>query len=153
MAPKSWLSISDTSPFSLSNIPLGIITTPKVDEPVLATAIGEYVLELATFASGGGFSQLPSMTLQLQVFHQRTLNAFASLGRPVHREVRKYIRDVFADTTPYPEVLRDNASLREQCLVLLKDVKMHLPFQIGDYSDFYGGMNHAVNAGALLFFF
>lgn len=149
MAPKSWLSISNTSPFSLSNIPFGIVTTPQNDVLVPGIAIGDYVLELATFATGQGFSHLPSMTSHLAVFHQPTLNAFASLGRAVHHEVRSYLQNVFAETTTYPEVLRDNESLRNQCLIRVKDVKMHLPFQVGDYTDFYGGMNHAVNAGAL----
>ena len=149
MAPKSWLSFPDTSPFSLSNIPFGIVTTPQADVPVPAIAIGEYVLELATFASGDGFSRLPSIIPQLTVFRQPSLNAFAGLGRPVHREVRKYLQDVFAETTSCPEVLRDNANLRKECLIPLKEVKMHLPFQTRDYSDFYGGMNHAINAGAL----
>lgn len=149
MAPKSWLSLSDTSLFSLSNIPFGIVTAPRAEIPVPAIAIGDYVLELATFASGNGFSRLPSITPQLAVFHQPTLNAFASLGRPIHREIRKYIQDVFAEKTIYPQVLRDNFSLQKLCLIPLRDVRMHLPFHIGDYSDFYGGMNHAVNAGAL----
>ncbi|KAK4621311.1 Fumarylacetoacetase [Fulvia fulva] len=149
MAPKSWLPLADNSPFSLANIPFGIVTSPRTGVPTPAIAIGEYVLELGKFASNDGFSRASSLAPHLSVFQQTTLNAFAALGRPVHRQVRQYLQDIFAENTPYPEILRDQKTLQEQCLTPLNEVTMHLPLTIGDYSDFYGGMNHAVNAGAL----
>lgn len=145
----SWLSIPTKSHFSLANIPFGIISTSKSSVPVPAIAIGDYALDLSAFTKAQGFSHLPAFQPHLDVFHQPTLNAFAALGRPVHRQVREYLQAVFKADTPYPSVLKDNAALREEALISLSAVTNHLPLQIGDYTDFYAGRNHAYNLGVL----
>ncbi|KAE8160129.1 hypothetical protein BDV40DRAFT_271231 [Aspergillus tamarii] len=145
----SWLQIPKNSPFSLANIPFGIISSSKSTSRVAAIAIGEYALNLSTFASSGGFAQLPDFQPHLSVFNQPTLNAFAALGRPVHRQVREYIQNVFRADTPFPQVLKDNASLQKEALLPLSEVTNHVPMQIGDYTDFYAGLNHAYNVGVL----
>ncbi|KAE8319776.1 hypothetical protein BDV41DRAFT_518554 [Aspergillus transmontanensis] len=145
----SWLQIPKNSPFSLANIPFGIISSTKSTSRVAAIAIGEYALNLSTFASSGGFAQLPDFQPHLSVFSQPTLNAFAALGRPVHRQVREYIQNVFRADTPFPQVLKDNTSLQKEALLPLSEVTNHVPMQIGDYTDFYAGLNHAYNVGVL----
>lgn len=145
---SSWLEIPKDSPFSLANIPFGIISTEQFP-PRPAVAIGKFALDLFAFASYGGFSQLPSFQPHLEVFSKSTLNEFAALGRPVHRQVREYLQSIFAEDTPYPDVLKTDIKLRKVTLFLLSDVKNHLPMQIGDYTDFYAGINHAFNVGAL----
>jgi len=145
----SWLQIPKNSPFSLANIPFGIISSTKASPRVPAIAIGEYALNLSAFASSSGFSQLPAIQPHLSVFNEPTLNAFAALGRPVHRQVREYLQAVFRADTPYPQVLKDNASLQKEALLPLSEVTNHVPLQIGDYADFYGGHNHAYHVGVL----
>lgn len=144
----SWLQIPKNSPFSLANIPFGIISAQSASR-VPAIAIGDYALNLSAFASSGGFSQLPAIQQHLGVFSQPTLNAFAALGRPVHRQVREYLQNVFRADTQFPQVLKDNTSLQQSALVPLSEVTNHLPMQIGDYTDFYAGLNHAYNIGVL----
>ncbi|CEL05249.1 Putative Fumarylacetoacetate hydrolase [Aspergillus calidoustus] len=145
----SWLQIPKNSPFSLANIPFGIISSSKFTSRVPAIAIGDYALNLNAFASSGGFSQLPAIQAHLDVFNQPTLNAFAALGRSVHRQVREYIQKVLGADTPFPQLLKDNASLQKEALLPLSEVTTHLPMQIGDYTDFYAGLNHAYNIGVL----
>lgn len=145
----SWLQIPKNSPFSLANIPFGIISSTKASPRVPAIAIGEYALNLSAFASSSGFSQLPAIQPHLSVFNEPTLNAFAALGRPVHRQVREYLQTVFRADTPYPQVLKDNAALQKEALLPLSEVTNHVPLQIGDYTDFYAGLNHAYNVGVL----
>jgi fumarylacetoacetase len=149
MAPsRSWLSISADSHFSLANIPFGIITSrDSQHEKRPAVAIGDYVLDLRAFAAGNGFSALSSFKDHLSVLSQPTLNAFAALGRPVHREVREYLQEVFSDATSHPDILKDNAELKKSALLPKQETKTHLPMQIGDYTDFYAGLNHAFNVG------
>ncbi|KAJ9293908.1 hypothetical protein DTO271G3_7284 [Paecilomyces variotii] len=145
----SWLNIPRDSPFSLANIPFGIISTKTTTSPVPAVAIGDHALNLSAFAASGGFSQLPSIQQHLDVFNKPTLNAFAALGRPIHRVVREYIQAVFQADTPYPQVLKENAAVQKESLVLRSEVTNHVPMQIGDYTDFYAGLNHAYNVGVL----
>lgn len=146
----SWLSIPSGSHFSLANIPFGIISTSAVPAHRPAIAIGTHVLDLAAFAHGGGFARLTAFPhSQLGVFAETTLNAFAALGRPTHRLVRQYLRDMFLADTPYPEVLKANPTLQQTALLPLSGVQTHLPLSIGDYTDFFAGRNHAFNVGTL----
>ena len=150
MAPlRSWFNIPRGSHFSLANIPFGIISTQSTNAPRVAVAIGEHALDLEIFAAHNGFSALSTIQPHQSVFSQPTLNAFAALGRPIHSVVRKYIQSVFIADTPYPEALKTNSALQKQALIPLTEVKMHLPFKIGDYTDFYAGLNHAYNVGVL----
>src|SRR3954453_3111693 len=151
MAPlNSWLSIPADSHFSLSNIPFGIITSKNSQvEKRPAVAIGDHVLDLKAFTLGNGFSGLPSLRDNLSVFSQHSLNAFAALGRPVHREVRAYLQDMFSEGTKYPQLLKDNEGLKKEALLPKQETKMHVPMQIGDYTDFFAGINHAFNVGTM----
>ncbi|OMP88351.1 Fumarylacetoacetase [Diplodia seriata] len=148
-ALRSWFNIPKGSHFSLANIPFGIISTSAKAAPRVAVAIGDHALDLDAFASHNGFSALSTIQPHQHVFSEPTLNSFAALGRPIHSVVRKYIQDIFLDDTPHGSVLKDNKSLQQAALVPFKEVKTHLPFQIGDYTDFYAGLNHAFNVGVL----
>lgn len=146
---RSWFTIPRGSHFSLANIPFGIISTSSSSSPRVAVAIGDYALDLEVFAANNGFSALSTIQPHQAVFSQPSLNAFAALGRPIHSVVRKYIQGVFSEDTPYPDVLKKNIALQKQALVPLKDIRAHLPFKIGDYTDFFAGMNHAYNCGVI----
>ncbi|KAK2625969.1 hypothetical protein QTJ16_004231 [Diplocarpon rosae] len=151
MAPlESWLVIPGDSDFSLSNLPFGIITSrnsPTQRRP--AVAIGDYVLDLLAFSQGRGFSGLSSFVQHLDVLSQPTLNAFAALGRPVHREVRAYLQEVFSERGRYAGVLRENEELKRSALLRKEDTQTHMPMQISDYTDFFAGINHAFNVGSM----
>jgi len=133
MALKSWFPIPKSSQFSLANLPFGIVSSASRSEPRPAVAIGDHVLDLQDFSSGDGFSKLD---IDISVFSKSTLNAFAALGRPVHRQVRKYLQDVFLEETPFSKILKSNAAFQESCLVRQDEITMHMPMQIGDYTDF-----------------
>ena len=149
MATKSWLSIQPDSHFSLMNIPFGIISTADSKTPRPAIAIGLHALDLAIFAARAGFSKLDSIQPHLSVFSQPTLNAFAALGRFLHRDVRLYLQNVFSESTEYPEILKGNQAMQSEALIPLSQVNTHIPLQIGDYTDFYAGRNHAYNVGVM----
>ena len=149
MAIQSWFPIPKSSHFSLANIPFGVISTAADPAPRCAVALGEHALDLRAFTVGHGFSSAPSLHAHTPVLSRPTLNAFAALGRSVHREVRNYIQDVFRIDTPFPEILERNEALQQKCLIPLKEVQTHLPMQIGDYTDFYVGKNHAYNCGVM----
>jgi fumarylacetoacetase len=149
MSLKSWLSIAADCHFSLANIPFGIISTHTRSTPRPAIAIGDYALDLDQFAAHNGFSALSLIQPHQHVFSNTTLNAFAELGRPLHTAVRKYLQSVFLEETPFPDVLKNNTSVQEACLIPLKNIQNHVPMQIGDYTDFYAGLNHAFTVGEL----
>lgn len=150
MAPlRSWLNIDPASPFSLHNLPFGIISTTANPEPHPAIAIGEQALDLLVFTQQNGFAALSILQPHQAVFSQTTLNSFAALGRPMHKVVRGYVQSVLLTGGPFPDILERNEALQQAVLVDRKDCKMHLPMHIGDYTDFYAGLHHAYNVGCL----
>src|ERR1700761_1909304 len=159
MTPKrSWLEISPESHFSLANIPFGIITTQSNQRPRVATAIGSYAFDLFTFFFINDYAALSmsddadaaTARAHFDIFSSSTLNRFAEFGRPVTAAVRRHIQALFASDTPYGSLLRDNERVQRKVLIPLADVTMHLPFKIGDYTDYYVGLNHAMNCGRLM---
>lgn len=150
MAPlRSWLDIPVASHFSIANIPFGVISTSSSPNPHPAIAIGDLALDLHAFAQNNGFSALSIIQPHQHVFSEPTLNAFAALGRPMHRVVREYLQSVLMKDGPFPAVLESNKQLQDACLVPLTKVKSHLPMRVGDYTDFYAGLHHAYNVGVL----
>nr|OQO22368.1 Fumarylacetoacetase [Rachicladosporium sp. CCFEE 5018] len=150
MAPlRSWLPIDPRSHFSLHNVPFGIVSTSADSAPRPAVAIGDHALDLRAFTAGNGFAALSTIQPHQSVFSEPTLNAFAALGRPLHKVVREYLQSVLLKSGPFPDVLEKNEQLRQSALVPLEDCDMHLPLRIGDYTDFYAGLHHAHNVGVL----
>ena len=150
MALQSWVPIPNRHPFSLANIPFGIITTNLNPERRCAVAIGDWVLDLSLFAALQGFRKLQTVHLPDGVFAKPVLNDFAALGRPVHRQVRRYLQEVLRKDTWFPTVLRDSPDIQRTCLINMSAVTTHLPMHIGDYTDFYAGLNHAFHVGTLI---
>ena len=155
---RSWLEISPESHFSLANIPFGIITTQSNQRPRVATAIGSYAFDLFTFFFINDYAALSmsddadaaTARAHFDIFSSSTLNRFAEFGRPVTAAVRRHIQALFAWDTPYGSLLRDNKQVQHKVLIPLTEVIMHLPFKIGDYTDYYVGLNHAMNCGRLM---
>lgn len=143
---KSWLLIPKGSPFSLANIPFGIISTGASSEPRPAIAVGDYALDLSVFSDNDGFAALADSNAYVKCWNKTTLNEFAALGRQANQKVRAYLQEIFSSTTPYPQILKDNKDLRSKALIPLKEVINHLALQIGDYSDFFAGYYHAMKA-------
>ncbi|KAF9887692.1 hypothetical protein FE257_009645 [Aspergillus nanangensis] len=150
MVTESWLSIPQGSPFSLANIPFGIITSPGSTSPHSGIAIGDHVLDLHHFAARGGFAGLEGISpADISLFSQPTLNPFAAAGQAFHRKVRSYLQHLLMADTTAPHILRDNTTTREAALFHSKDVKLHLPMEITGYTDFFAGKNHAYNCGCI----
>ncbi|KAI1099988.1 Fumarylacetoacetase [Jackrogersella minutella] len=148
---SAWVpDVTPDTPFSLANIPFGIISTPANPAPHAAIAIGSHVLDLKVLSSHLAFDEVfPVLKSHPDIFSKSTLNEFAALGRPIHREVRKTIQGLLSSETSKPDVLKDNADLKEKALLPQRGIKMHLPMSIGDYTDFYAGFHHAYAVGAM----
>jgi fumarylacetoacetase len=69
-----------------------------------------------------------------------------ALGRPAWQEARSTLQQVLSDSCP---TVRDNNDLRLRCLIPIQQITMHMPAQIGDYTDFYASKEHATNVGIM----
>ena len=81
-----------------------------------------------------------------RVFNQPSLNAFIALGQAVWRETRASISELLRHDSPR---LRDDQDLRARALVPMAEATLHLPVEIGGYTDFYSSKEHATNVGMM----
>ena len=131
------ITIPENTSFSIHNIPFGIFSTPGTGTRA-GVAIGEHILDLAAVGSLGVFDFDP------MVFHQSTLNKFIGLGKKVTNQVRLDLQKWLIDqdgTSPLRE--------KNDLFVPQTQARMHLPVEIGDYTDFYSSEEHATNVGKM----
>ncbi len=138
---KSWIDYPATSDFSIYNFPFGVYQSPQ--GPRVATAIGNYVVDLNALNDAGLLSQF---SIPQDVFKNAYLNDFIALGKHITNGVRERLQVLFSDEN---NKLKDNATLREKALLPINSVQMLLPIQIGDYTDFYSSEDHATNVGKM----
>ncbi|MDM7916956.1 MAG: fumarylacetoacetase [Candidatus Eisenbacteria bacterium] len=113
-------------------------------EPRVGVAIGSFVLDLSVLERQGLFDG-PRLR-DKQVFARPSLNTFLSLGRPAWREARIAVSRFLSEGDSR---LRDDADLRRRALLPMASVRMELPAEIGDYTDFYSSREHATNVGTM----
>ena len=141
----SWVSTANGHPdFPLQNLPLGIFSPAGTDgsppDPRGGTRIGDQVLDLRALAASGLLNG-PAL-VGAQAATAATLNTFFGLGPTPRQALRTQVH----------ALLRDGAAARTTVERLLRpagSVVMHLPATVGDYTDFYAGINHAVTVGTL----
>ena len=125
-------------PFPLNNLPYGVYT-PNGGEPACCTAIGNFVLDLAQLQRGGLIDVVGET-----VFSQNCLNQFMAMGPGSWDAVRRLLI----------ELLNENADAShratiEAAMTPLDQVQMLMPFQVGEFTDFFSGRHHAENAGTM----
>jgi len=131
---STWVAgADDHADFPVQNLPLGVFSLAQ-GMPRIGIAIGEHVLDLHAMAD-----LLPEALRD--ALCQPVLNALFALPGDLRQALR---HAVFAMLTS----LRCRVKV-EPHLHPAADCTMHLPFRVGDYSDFYVGMHHATNVGAL----
>jgi fumarylacetoacetase len=130
----SWIeSANGHADFPIQNLPLGIFSRPG-HHARPGVAIGEHILELS------GVGALLPETVAHTLSGDR-LNMLLALPRADRVALRRRLSELLSDPT--------HRSLVEPMLHAAADCAMHLPATIGDYTDFYVGIHHATNVGAL----
>ena len=141
---KSWVDVDRESDFPIQNIPFGVFCPKSGGDLHVATAVGDYVLDLALLDDAGLFKG--TEVEGTEVFHEPTLNAFMSLGRKAWKDTRLVISRLLSEEN---ETLRDNDELKNKVLISMNEVEMQLPIDVGDYTDFYSSREHASNVGTI----
>jgi fumarylacetoacetase len=143
---KSFVRIPSDSHFPIQNLPFGIFSTQQNTSPRVGVAIGDQILDLTVIATLFE-KHVPELKNPSIVFSQPSLNSFMSLGKPIWQATRRFLQNILSSDNPE---LRDNNQLRQKAFVAQQSAKMHLPAQIGDYTDFYASKEHATNVGVML---
>jgi fumarylacetoacetase len=140
---QSWIEVPANSDFPIQNIPFGVSAIGRHSSGHCVTIIGNTVVCLVRLQEAGYFS---GINLPAGIFEKDYLNDFIALGKPVTRQVRDRLSDLFRKDNAE---LRDNAEARKKSLFNMADVEMKIPIRIGDYTDFYSSREHATNVGTM----
>jgi fumarylacetoacetase len=138
---RSFIPVDPASDFPIQNLPYGVFSARDGLAPRVGVAIGDYVLDLWELEQDCRLDVGP-----LGVFSNPSLNPFMALGPGVWSKTRARISELLRQD--HAE-LRDNDALRGRALVPMKDVKLHMPFTVAGYTDFYSSKEHATNVGVM----
>jgi fumarylacetoacetase len=138
---RSFIEVDAASDFPIQNLPYGVFSTAANPTPRVGVAIGSYALDLWELEQDSRLD-----VGALGVFSGGSLNPFMALGPKVWAKTRARISELLRHD--HPE-LRDNEELRSQALVPMREAKLHLPFAVSGYTDFYSSKEHATNVGVM----
>ena len=136
---KSWIEVASQSDFPIQNIPFGIFK--RSDNTIcVGSRIGDYAIDLNTLLKLNYFDDI---SLDRDIFNKETLNDFLKLGKPIWRQVRDRIAEIFDSNNAM------NESHKPVVLSKINEVEMLMPVKVGDYTDFYSSRQHAYNVGCM----
>jgi fumarylacetoacetase len=139
---RSWIRVPADSDFPIQNIPFGIASW-NGESPMPVTRIGDTVVDLSILADVG---LLDGLGIDRQAFLAPHLNALMAFGKPATRALRQRLSELLREDNA---TMRDDDQLREDALLALDQVTLHMPVNVGDYTDFYSSREHATNVGTM----
>ncbi|WP_295985834.1 fumarylacetoacetase [uncultured Variovorax sp.] len=143
---RSWVESANApdSDFPIQNLPHAVFRRAgSADAFRGGVAIGDQVLDLAALVTK---EQLEGLALEAaKAAALPALNDFFALGDGAWKAVRHALFDLLKNDAPIAAV----QAVRE-CLVPQADVEYTVPARIGDYTDFYTSIDHALNITRLM---
>ena len=142
----SWIvaANAEDSDFPIQNLPFGVFSRSGDSERSVGVAIGDQIVDIKQCTNANLWSGAAREVAELCA--APTMNALLEVPRASLSEFRSRLSELLTGSategggiTPLPE----------QSLVPIADAQMHLPFHIGDYTDFYASIYHATNVGKL----
>lgn len=142
-AARSFVADANGHPdFPIQNLPLGLFEKDEDHGPRMGVAIGDHILDLEAVLEAGLLEGDLGEAVDAARFGDGWADVLSE-GPAVRAALRHRL---FA-------LLREGSSHRQEvaaALVAAQDCTMHLPMRIGDYTDFYAGIQHATNVGRLM---
>ena len=132
MTTTTWVELPEGSLFGLANLPYGVFSRDDGRRRP-GVRVGDLVLDLAAAARATG--------ADAGLLEGPSLNPLLAAGRAQWSALRRTLTGWLTDTAHRAAV--------EPHLHPLGTVTLHLPFEPGDYVDFYASEHHAANLGAL----
>ncbi|MBC5815418.1 MAG: fumarylacetoacetate hydrolase family protein, partial [Candidatus Eremiobacteraeota bacterium] len=130
------------SDFPVENLPYGVFLA-KGNEPHIGIAIGEQIFDLHRATLDGLFDV---QFADRKILTAPTLNALLATGRPMWSTLRERVTELLQPGND--EIGRSGDP--DRLFVRQAMVQMVMPFEVGDYVDFYSSLEHATNMGKML---
>jgi fumarylacetoacetase len=139
---RSWVESANVegTDFPIQNLPFGVFRAARTtDGARVGVAIGDRVLDLARVHGAGLLRDVDDRP----ALFQTSLNALMAAGPELRRALRRRLSELLREGND--ELQRHPAALAPRA-----DVELLLPARVGDYTDFYAGIEHAQNVGQML---
>ena len=121
----------------MNNLPCGVFSTDGED-PRCGVAIGDFVLDVSALEEAGLLTLPGAPYLDVPFW-----NDLMEAGPAVWAALRARLIAVLSEGAAEQAMIAPH-------LVALTGAKLHLPFLVSEYTDFYAGRHHATNVGILL---
>jgi fumarylacetoacetase len=141
----SWVDSANGHPdFPIQNLPFGMfdpgVVADRTGEGTRGgIRIGDLILDLRALHDSGvltGPAQVGSKAASV------SLNGLFALGAGPRKDLREQVSRLLVDGSEHCDTVA-------AMLFPVRDVTVRLPAMIGDFTDFYAGINHATNVGQL----
>ncbi len=141
---RCWVPGADGhAEFPIQNLPMGVFSVDG-DDPRGGIAIGDRILDLKALAASGLL--IGEAQAACEAASGPALNGWLALPPGERSGLRRHVSDLLWSEG----VLRPQAEeIAGDLLVDASRATMHMPAIVGDYTDFYAGIRHAENVGAL----
>ncbi|CAM3858447.1 Fumarylacetoacetase [Pseudomonas reidholzensis] len=137
---RSWVEHANGHrDFPLQNLPLGIFSRPG-EALRCGVAIGDAILDLEAVLAAGLFEGPAKAAVEAT--RGGALNGYFALGRSARVALRERLLVLLGEHS-------EHQALLQAALYPASDCQLHLPAKVGDYTDFYVGIEHAKNVGKL----
>lgn len=136
---RSWVDSANTpeTEFPLNNLPYGVFSVDG-DDPRCGVAIGDMVLDVAAMEAAGLLRIADDMVLDVPFW-----NEVMELGPETWARLRALLLGFLGEGAESRQIVA-------HYLIPQAQVQMHMPLLVAEYTDFYAGMQHARNMGAIL---
>lgn len=133
---RSWVESANApeGDFPLNNLPCGVFSA-KEGAKRCCTAIGDMILDLHGLEEAGLLSFAGTL-------RTGSWNAFMALGRAEWARLRVELTSLLKEGASQAQAVA-------RYLVPMAEVRLHMPFAVSEYTDFYAGRNHAFNVGSM----
>jgi fumarylacetoacetase len=135
---KSWVESANSAAtdFPLNNLPCGVFSLGEA-EPRCGMAIGDYILDLTALEAEGLLRLSDAPLLQVPFW-----NEVMEAGPEVWADLRAQVTAMLAEGASKRWIVEDH-------LVAMSEARLHLPFLVAEFTDFFSGRNHARNVAAI----
>jgi fumarylacetoacetase len=141
---QSWVvSANGHRDFPIQNLPLGVFVPPGGGEGRGGVAIGDSILDLGAVVETGLVSGAARTAAEAAA--GPTLNPLMALGAGPRQALRGALSALLTRGSPAAA----KAETAPRLLHKASACTLLLPAEIGDYTDFYAGIHHALNVGRL----
>ena len=143
---QSWVATANTegTDFPIQNLPYAVFRRTGSPQPFRGgVAIGDQVLDMAALSARQLLDGLALDAARAAALP--ALNDFFALGGTAWRALRHAVFALLRNDAPAATV----KAMRE-CLVPQAEVEYTVPARIGDYTDFYTSIDHALNISRLM---